>query len=466
MGTVLSFRILLCISVHTNKSVVIGASLALSLAIVYLNFFCGQAQFYHIFLSYSLGFVGYFSFLYCLDKGPSYLLKLGVAIGIALRIVLLFAFPQLSDDIYRFLWDGHLIHQGIQPLTHLPSALVEDNTLVDDYLKDIYPLLNSPDYFTVYPPVSQFVFYLATVSESWSLAFSAGIIKLILLISDIGILVMLGSLLKRFGKSPKWSLLYFLNPLVITEVCGQLHFESLMVFFLCGAFYTIKKNKAIAGGCLALSVGTKLLPLMFAPLFMKHLIDRAKGEGVGQKKVWSNLINFFLPFGLVLLLTFIPFFWSLDLANFLASVNLYFQSFEFNASIYYLLRSIGYWVTGYNQIAVIGPLLSLGTVSFIAYLALRKKMVEVSDLWKYCMMAFACYLFCTTTIHPWYLIMLLFFNTSFKWRWVLAWSALIILSYSTYMHPDFKQNLFLISLEYMLVIGLMIWEWRRGDLMV
>ena len=380
--------------------------------------------------------------------------------------MLLFAFPQLSDDIYRFLWDGHIIHQGIQPLTHLPSVLVEDNTLVDDYLKDIYPLLNSPDYFTVYPPVSQFVFYLATVSESWSLAFSAGIIKLILLISDIGILAMLGSLLKRFGKSPKWSLLYFLNPLVITEVCGQLHFESLMVFFLCGAFYTIKKNKAIAGGCLALSVGTKLLPLMFAPLFMKHLIDRAKGEGVGQIKVWSHLINFFLPFGLVLLLTFIPFFWSLDLANFLASVNLYFQSFEFNASIYYLLRSIGYWVTGYNQIAVIGPLLSLGTVSFIAYLALRKKMVEVSDLWKYCMMAFACYLFCTTTIHPWYLIMLLFFNTSFKWRWVLAWSALIILSYSTYMHPDFKQNLFLISLEYMLVIGLMIWEWRRGDLMV
>ena len=451
------FHIQFCISVHTKKSVIGGSSLLLLLAITYLNFCCEQNQFYQIIVCYSLGFIGYFTFLYRLETNNRALFKYGITLGVLIRVILLFAFPQLSDDIYRFLWDGHLIHKGIQPLTYLPSELIKDLSLSDDYLQSIYPYLNSPDYFTVYPPVSQFVFYLATISEDWSLSVSAGIIKFILLLSDLGILLMLSVLLKSFGKSAKWSLLYFLNPLVITEVAGQIHFESLMVFFLCGVFYALKSKKLqIAGVSLALSVATKLLPLMFLPLFMKHLIST---DGRSNQKI--QLIKFLIPFGLILLITFVPFFWSLYLEHFLTSINLYFQSFEFNASIYYLLRWLGFWITGFNQIAIIGPLLSLGTIGFIAYLALRKNMAQVQSLWRYCMMTFACYLFFTTTIHPWYLIMLLFFNTSVRWKWVLAWSAVIMLSYSTYLHPDFQQNLFLISIEYLVVFTIMIWEWKK-----
>ena len=446
----------------TSRVHSLGAILALLVSIIYLNFFCGQSHFYEILSAYSVAFVGYFIFLRSLvgEGSVGDLFKIGVATGIVLRVVLIFAFPLLSDDIYRFLWDGHLMHKGVHPLSFLPSDLIKDSTLADGYLRSIYAQLNSPNYFTVYPPISQLVFYLATLSESWSIYVSAGVIKLILLLSDVGILLMLRKLLIRFDVSPRWSLIYFLNPLVITEVSGQIHFESLMVFFLCGTFHALSKGMLrVAGFSLALSIGTKLLPLMFVPLFMKHLNDR-----VGNSSFLNSFFKFFVPFGAVLLLTFGPFFRSLDLGNFMASLNLYFQSFEFNASLYYLLRWLGYLLSGYNQIAIIGPLLSLVTVGLIAYFSLTKKIDNLSQLWKYCMMAFTCYLFCTTTIHPWYLIMLIFFATAIRSWWVLVWSALIILSYSTYRHPDFQQDLFLISLEYFVVFGLFYWSWSRGRL--
>ncbi len=441
----------------TSRVAGLSASIALLVSVVYLNFFCGQDQFYHIIGAYGLAFVGYFVFLKQLDVEDINFFKIGVTIGVVLRVALLFAFPLLSDDIYRFLWDGHLMHNAVHPLSYLPSHLIENSALSDDYLKGIYSELNSPDYFTVYPPISQLVFYIATLSESWSINFSAGVIKLVLLLSDVGILLMLRKLLTGFNISSRWSLVYFLNPLVITEVGGQIHFESLMVFFLCSTFYALYRNRvSIAGVSLALSVGTKLLPLMFAPLFIKYFYDRREASGFVR-----SLLHFFVPFGTVLLMTFGPFFWSLDWANFMASLNLYFQTFEFNASLYYLLRWLGYIFTGYNQIAVVGPMLSILTVGFIIYLAVKKSAGNLLELWKLCLMSFACYLFCATTVHPWYLIMLLFFATAFRYQWILVWSALIMLSYSTYIHPEFQQNLFLISVEYAIVFGLLFLELRN-----
>ena len=42
-------------------------------------------------------------------------LSTGIAAGLICRFVLLFSVPALSDDFYRFLWDGRLQHLGINP---------------------------------------------------------------------------------------------------------------------------------------------------------------------------------------------------------------------------------------------------------------------------------------------------------------------------------------------------------------
>ena len=40
---------------------------------------------------------------------------LGAAIGI--RVLMLFFIPNLSDDIYRFIWDGNLFKMGVNPFS-------------------------------------------------------------------------------------------------------------------------------------------------------------------------------------------------------------------------------------------------------------------------------------------------------------------------------------------------------------
>ena len=144
----------------------------------------------------------------------------------------------------------------------------------------------------------------------------------------------------------------------------------------------------------------------------------------------------------------------------MGSVNLYFQSFEFNASIYYLLRGLGKLLTGYNQIKVLGPILSLTTVGIIIYSATMVKRDNLDSLLASLFASFAAYLLLATTVHPWYLCMLIILAMFQRSWWVLVWSGVVVWSYTTYMTPDFIQNLWLISVEYLVVFGC-IWYYYR-----
>ena len=72
-----------------------------------------------------------------------------MGIGVALRIALVFVEPQLSEDIYRFIWDGRIYAQGIHPLEYTPSQLINQSEYADLLDKTLYDALNSPDYFTI-----------------------------------------------------------------------------------------------------------------------------------------------------------------------------------------------------------------------------------------------------------------------------------------------------------------------------
>lgn len=426
------------------------AAVLFSFGIVYLNFYVSQSSFISILSCHTVAMVGYGYLVYQIYRG-ALSVTMGIILGLVLRILLLFAFPQLSDDIYRFLWDGHLLHMGISPLELIPSELISDPSLADPYLASLYDQLNSKSYFTVYPPLSQLVFYCSTLSSEWSPAFSATVMKLFLLGSDGLVLVGLMNLLRRMKKPVFWALIYFLNPLLITETAGQLHFEGMMVMFLALGFWAMMGRRYFIAGCLfAGSVGVKLLPLMFLPLVFKFLWDK-------------GLVRFGLGLGVTLLILFVPFFFSLDLSHFLDSLNLYFQSFEYNASIYFVLRKLGYWIYGYNQIALLGPLLGITTLVYILYLTYRLPGNDANKNFEKliagCFHAFACFLFFATTVHPWYLIMLLFLSSILGKRiWVVVWSGVVVLSYSTYVTPDFKQNYSLIALEYLIVSVVIIYS--------
>lgn len=374
-----------------------------------------------------------------------------IFLSVLLRAGMLFAFPNLSDDIYRFLWDGHLINQGVNPFLYTPTEWMSLSTQ-DPIFQELYSNLNSPDYYSVYPPFCQLLFASAAKFFPLSSFWGASFLKLLFLLSEIGTIYLLMKFVQQMGLPLKRVLLYALNPLIIVELTGNLHFEALMILFLIAAFwFYARKRFLLFGALMGLSILTKLLPLMFLPFFLR-------------RTEWRNLVPSFGILGAVILLGFAPFYSNEIVHNFSNSLDLYFRKFEFNASIYYVSRSIGFWWKGFNMIQTIGPWLSLLTLISILLLVVRERNLTVLSLIKNCLLAFTFYLLLTTTVHPWYLSIPIVLCLFTRFRYPLFWSGLITLTYINYWGGEYHERLGIVSLEYLIVLSLLYLETYRVPL--
>lgn len=383
--------------------------------------------------------------------GYGFLLKLperwGWASGWLFRGCLLLATPWLSDDYVRFIWDGRLLANGVNPYLTLPSALVGTSAAQQAHLTDsLFRLLNSPHYYTVYPPFNQALFGLSAFFSGQNIFVNVIWLRIWILLAEAGTAWLLPRLLTRFRLPTRTALLYWLNPLVILELTGNLHFEAVMISLLLWAVWLLLRRESSNVGSAAvgaLAIVTKLLPLLFMPLLIRRL---------GWK--WG-LLYALLVSGLTVAL-FAPFF-SLDLVrNFLSSVNLYFQKFEFNASVYYLIREAGYWTTGYNIIETAGKVLSLATLMGVLWISFRSSWTTSLPLW---ILTF--YFALATTVHPWYLTTLVAASVFSPYRFAIVWSGAVFLTYSAYGQVPYRENLWLTALEYGVVVLFAGWEWRK-----
>lgn len=421
------------------------ASLIFLGSIIFLGFVPAQSDFAWIILGYLPAFAVYVWVISSQAKIP-----LWFFLGLALlaRFILLFSFPNFSDDVYRFIWDGRLLVQGLNPFDHLPAYYMEPGNEVSGLTAALFRELNSPEYFTIYPPVAQGTFALACWLFPNSLAGSALVMKLFLLVCEIGTLWLLPKLLTSFQLPPERSLIYVLNPLIIVEIMGNLHYEGAMIFFLMlGIWWLQQKRIYAAAVAIALSIAAKLLPLLFLPFLIRRL-------------GWPKSFRFFPVLGFSLLLLFLPLLSGVFLENFGNSLDLYFRKFEFNASVYYVLRWLGYLQKGYNQIALIGPLLATGTFIGIMAMAYREKSNNWQSLPALALFAISLYLFFTTTVHPWYVAMPLVLCLFTNWRYPVVWSGMILLTYINYSYTEYHENLWIVGLEYSVVFGFLIWEYR------
>lgn len=365
-----------------------------------------------------------------------------IYIGALVRIIAVFCFPQLSDDIYRFVWDGRLIHEGINPYAHLPIDIVELHPDVDQ--GQILGRMNSPEYYTVYPPVSQFIFFLSTGFQM-PIAVASIIMKSIFLLAELVTLLVGLKILRHFRKSPRLILIYWLSPLVILEGIGNLHFEVMMITFLSVAmWYWARDERYRAVAFLAVSVGVKLISLLLLP----YWIWKAKETG---------RVKLILTFGVVSLLIFSPLIAGLNFTEFGSSIDLYFRKFEFNASVYYILREIGTLLSGYNLIAYIGP--ALGLLYILSYAKLLHKRITYSSA-HHLYIALFLYLLLSTTVHPWYVCTLVFCSVFIQSRAAIVWSGLIVLSYINYSYADYYEPLWMVAVQYIVLITFIMYEYR------
>ena len=130
-------------------------------------------------------------------------------------------------------------------------------------------LLNSPGYYTVYPPFGQFVFYLSNILSGGDWYWSAIYMKLFMFLAEAGSVFILIDLVKKYGLLERKVLVYILNPIVVIEFVGNLHSEGYMVFFLLLSIWCLEKNILIPSSiAFALSIAAKLLPVLFLPLLV------------------------------------------------------------------------------------------------------------------------------------------------------------------------------------------------------
>jgi hypothetical protein len=311
---------------------------------------------------------------------------LGVAV--AMRAVFLLTEPVLSDDVYRYVWDGRVQHAGINPYRYAPGA-PELAFLRDEGFAGI----NNKDIPTIYPPLMQQTFFLATaVSESvvW--------MKAVFVLFDLVLIAVLAKLLEALRMNPLRALVYAWSPLAVVEIGGSGHNDVLGALLLIGALLALERRRGAHGMLLMTASGlAKLVGFALVPFVVRSVRPR---------------LYLILP--LASLLAWAPY----AAAGALAFRGLaeYARRWRGNDSLFHLLYSI----TGSLDRAKIAAA-SLFLLLVLVLLWKRTPAIRAC-FWTLCAL-----LLLVPTVHPWYLLWiapLLAIVPSPAWMLLSASSAL------------------------------------------
>lgn len=397
----------------------------------WLNYETSRDQFLQLILLFSALFGIYFYLTSYSDK--YYGKNIGLTAGILFRLLVLFSLPTLSDDYFRFIWDGRMTMLGISPYSNIP-ANIEHHDLM---LKDMFHLINSQEYYTVYPPTNQFIFWLSNLTGD-SVTTATISMKAFIFMMEVFSIFIINDLLKRMNIPTKYTLIYALNPLVIIEFTASLHFEAVMLFFLLASFWLYQRKLIwLSAMAFALAIGSKLLPLIFLPLIFP-ILGWKKGIGYGA----ITLITF--------LATFIPF-WEAHLFwNIIESLKLYFGHFEFNSSIYKLFEP-------YYEKRWIPAVLFLTFYGWF-YVHYYKRLTQENIL-PAILVILGVYFVFSSTVHPWYIASLIAFAGFSVLKTPLIWSALLPFTYVAYLNDGaYHQQPWVNIVEYSLLVLCLIYE--------
>ncbi len=206
---------------------------------------------------------------------PTGILVLIVMVGIAMRLALITSEPALEDDYQRYLWDGGVTAQGVNPYATSPADAAKadpDMTVIGALARDSGLLIgrvNHPELRTLYPPVTQAVFAISHIIKPWSLIAWRGV----LLAFDVATAILLVAILLALGRSPLWAALYWWNPVAVKELVNSAHMEAIVAALVVGGlFLAIRKRPLWATVVLSLAAGAKIWPVVFLPLVWRPLL--------------------------------------------------------------------------------------------------------------------------------------------------------------------------------------------------
>lgn len=344
--------------------------------------------------------------------------------AVAFRLTFLWSSPVLSDDIYRYIWDGHVAASGIDPYRYTPEAPnlfgLRDSTL--------YPLVSHKDVHTIYPPLLQLLFQALAVFTISPLGF-----KIVFIVFDVATIVVLLKFLTSMERPLGWAIVYAWNPLVVLETSWSGHADTVGVFFLLvGLMWAVRARSVWASAFLALSGMAKFFGLVFLP-FLEDVRVRWRTIALALLAASAITIGCYLPF-------------LEGRHHWFTGMDRYVETWEFNSSLYSVVeaiyeqqigRSTAGSVFGFetdNQARWLARTTLFAAVAMTWILLLiahygRSYHNQKSNLLRVAFLLTGLALLTSPTLHPWYLLwiipLLCFFPNV---AWILL-SGLVVLSY-------------------------------------
>jgi hypothetical protein len=340
--------------------------------------------------------------------GPTALIVI-LAGSAVFRVVLLPAQPSLSDDVYRYQWDGRVQRAHLNPYVVFPNSPGLAGLQNRDHSR-----VSGEDTPTIYPPLSEFVFGLIETVSGY---------KRVSTVFDLASAGMLMLLLAAMKQPLHRMLIYAWNPTVLVSFAMSGHFDSLAIVTLLIALLLLIRNRpAVSLAALALSFLSKFFPALLLPTFLK----RAR---IAQAGLFTLIVvTFYIPFARA----------GVHLFDGLRD---YTSVWENNASLFHLLRFFAGSRTGAQIIA------ALIMLAAIIYLARR----QADPLWSSLLLTGGVLLL-SPTAYPWYFtwsIPFLCFYPSAAW---LLMSITTVLAYTPPIAygagEPLRNSLLMLSLEY------------------
>jgi alpha-1,6-mannosyltransferase len=198
-------------------------------------------------------------------------LALAFVFAAAMQALLVDTPPTLSDDMYRYVWDGRVQAQGISPYRYPPDA-AELEGLRD---REVWPFINRKQAVTVYPAGAELAFALLWRIRPDSIRFTQTAMALGGLVAG----ALLLGLLKALKRSTARVLIFLWSPLLAFETAHSAHVDGLVLPLLVGMWWArVRDRDVLVGFLLGLATAIKIYPAILLPALWRPRHSRGRWQ--------------------------------------------------------------------------------------------------------------------------------------------------------------------------------------------
>ena len=307
-----------------------------------------------------------------------------------------------SDDVYRYLWEGKLQLNGINPYSYAPGSSNLEH-LRDNFFSGI----NHKNLTTIYPPLTLIIFAIADFVSHSLIS-----IKSFFLLFDVFSIFILTGLLKAIGREPVNVLIYAWNPLVLISFAGEGHCDSLQIFFVILALYLYLTGNSVKS---VISIGLAVMSKFVSIFIVPPLILKNKRK---------YLIILFA----VITFLYLPY---INAGKRLVSTLFHFSTQNhYNDSIHFLFLCLSF---GSPFLSKTITLIIFSIVFFFLY----KKYHD--NILRFAFLVYGSFLILAPTVHPWYLTWIVPFLCFYHSKAWLVLTGTVIFYY--FMNHSFFSKL-------------------------